>query len=320
MLGCVGLGTLSILGHFNDYGGDINKNIAGPKYDELEESYLKKSEYYYLNHGKPLLKMDSDELTLSATNSKIFGFNPNGVLYTTEDPIFFESKNFLLFLKKQELVLENKVEVNFNKTKFLSNKMHLYSVQRKIEATGDVHSTSQSDVDGGKIYISSDSATAELKTKHYEYHGKVEGKIERKKLYEDSIQFKTDFLAYSALENLIDMQGNVQLSRRNSTASSLKGEIFLENYNKKLKYYTLYDDVKLEEHVVSNGNTLERKAFAEKLECIASERKIILTGFPKVFQQKDVIKGNRITIRENIETVEVDDANSSILLKEENGG
>jgi lipopolysaccharide export system protein LptA len=60
-----------------------------------------------------------------------------------------------------------------------------------------------------------------------------------------------------------------------------------------------------------------RKAFAEKLEGLISEKKIILTGLPKVFQQKDVIKGNRITIRENIETVEVDDANTNITLERE---
>ena len=44
---------------------------------------------------------------------------------------------------------------------------------------------------------------------------------------------------------------------------------------------------------------------------------MILTGLPKVFQEKDVIKGNRITIRENIETVEVDDAITNITLERE---
>jgi lipopolysaccharide export system protein LptA len=320
LLGCIALSTLSTLGRFNDYGGDINKNIAGPKYDEVDESYLKNSEYYYLDHGKPLLKVDSDELTISTTNSKIFGFNPIGVFYNDKTPLFFQSKNFLLYLKKQELILENNVDVNFNNTTFLANKIILFSNGRKIEAQGNIHTTSLTEVDGGKILINSDLASGDLQNKNFEYKGQVTGKIQRKKLYEENIQFQTDFLSYTALQNLVELKGNVLIIRENSKAYSLSGQIFLENYNKKLKYYALYDDVKLEEHVVSNGNKLERKAFAEKLEGIVSEKKIILTGFPKVFQQKDVIKGNRITIRENVETVEVDDANSSIILKAEDGG
>jgi lipopolysaccharide export system protein LptA len=318
MCGCIALGTLSTLGHFNDYGDAVNKKVSGPKYDEVDESYLKNSEYYYLDHGKALLKVDSEELTISSTDGKIFGFNPVGIFYNNDEPIFFQSKNFLLFLKKQELILENQVDVNFNKTKFLANKIHLYSNGRKIEAHGDIQTTSQSDVDGGKILINSDLANGELQSKYFEYRGHVNGKIKRKKLYEESVSFGSDFLSYATIDNLIELKGNVLITKENSVAQSLRGEIFLENYNKKLKYYVLYDDVKLEEHVISNGHKLERKAFAEKLEGMASDKKIILTGFPKVFQGKDVIKGNRITIRENVETVEVDDANSSIILQDEN--
>lgn len=46
-----------------------------------------------------------------------------------------------------------------------------------------------------------------------------------------------------------------------------------------------------------------------------SENKIILTGYPKVYQLKDVIKGNRIILREDNEVVEVDDANTNFILK-----
>lgn len=320
ILGCFSLSALSFFGHFNDYGGDINKKMDSPKYDEVDESYLKTSEYYFLEHGQPLLEVNSDELTLSSTNSKIFGFNPVGVLYNNNEPIYFQSKNFLLFLKKQQLILENNVEVNFDKTQFLADKMHLFSNGKKIEAEGNIHSTSLSDVDGGKIIINADLANSELNTKYFEYRGHVDGMVQRKKLYEESIKFKTDFLSYTTLKNLVELHGNVLITKQNSTASSLWGQIFLENYNKRLKYYTLYDDVKVEEHIVSNGKELERKAFAEKLEGIVSEKKIVLTGFPKVFQLKDVIKGNRIIIRENVETVEVDDANTSIILKAEDGG
>jgi lipopolysaccharide export system protein LptA len=314
---CVALGTISFLGHFNDYGGDVNKKNVGPKFDEVNESYIKKSEYYYLDHGIPFLKMDSDELTLSATNSKIFGFNPSGIVYHDNNPIFFQAKNFQLFLQKKEIILENNVEINFNLTKILSDKVNLYTKDNKVNALGNVKTTSTSDVDGSKILINSDMATGYLKDNHFEYRGHVNGTISRKKLYEKNVSFGTDFLSYLAPQNLVELQGNVVLTKENFKANALRGQIFLENYNKKLKYYALYDDVKIEERVISDGHLLDRKAFAEKLEGIMSEKKVVLTGYPKVFQEKDVIKGNRITIRENTETVEVDDANTSLLLKSE---
>jgi lipopolysaccharide export system protein LptA len=113
------------------------------------------------------------------------------------------------------------------------------------------------------------------------------------------------------------MKGNVSFKKENLEAFANRGEVFLENYNKKLKYYALYDDVKLQENLVSNGKPMARKAFAEKLEGQMAEKKIILTGLPKVFQERDVIKGNRIIIRENVETVEVDDANTNIIINKD---
>ena len=53
-----------------------------------------------------------------------------------------------------------------------------------------------------------------------------------------------------------------------------------------------------------------RRAFSEKLEGLARDNKLILTGYPKVFQLNDIIKGNVITLRGNNEVVEVDDANT----------
>lgn len=122
-------------------------------------------------------------------------------------------------------------------------------------------------------------------------------------------------MTLSASLHEVELKGQVTFKKGNLDASSNQGTLFLENYNKKLKYYSLSDDVRLQETLSLDGKPLTRKAFAEKLEGIISERKVILTGLPKVFQERDVIKGNRITIRENIETVEIDDANTNITLE-----
>ena len=61
-----------------------------------------------------------------------------------------------------------------------------------------------------------------------------------------------------------------------------------------------------------------RKALSERLEGVTSEEILVLTGYPKVYQMKDVIRGNRIILRRDSELVEVEDANSVFYFNEEN--
>ena len=44
-------------------------------------------------------------------------------------------------------------------------------------------------------------------------------------------------------------------------------------------------------------------------------KKFYLTGSPRVIQGSDVIKGYKVTLRENLEMVEVDDSASSFTIK-----
>lgn len=108
------------------------------------------------------------------------------------------------------------------------------------------------------------------------------------------------------------MEGDVNFNRIKFKALAGKAEVFLENYNKKLKYYALYDDIRLQEELsLSDGSKVTRKAYAEKLEGFNAERKIVLSGTPKVIQGRDIIKGYKVTLREDVELVEVEDSSSS---------
>jgi lipopolysaccharide export system protein LptA len=148
--------------------------------------------------------------------------------------------------------------------------------------------------------------------------GNVRGDIKRRKRYEGGLKFSAEKVVFNSLNSQLNLDSNVKIRRNKFYLRSGSAEIFLENYNKKLKYYVLYDDVKLEERLVlDNGKSQLRKAFAEKLEGILSSGEIILTGAPRVEQANDVIKGYQITLRENIELIEVDDAQSSFRLKKD---
>jgi lipopolysaccharide transport protein LptA len=195
--------------------------------------------------------------------------------------------------------------------------MNIYSGGKHMEATGNVKTNSLDAKTKDQLSITSDFAVYRPEQEFFEYQKNVRGLVQRARQYEENVTFKTDLLTLSGPESLVEMKGNVAFKKGNLDASSNKGTVFLENYNKKLKYYSLSDDVRLQETLTMDGKPLVRKAFAEKLEGFISEKRVVLTGLPKVFQGRDVIKGNRIIIRENIETVEVDDANTNITLERE---
>lgn len=317
----VGLSIYSYTGHFDDDSKLASNSSAAQKHNEMDESYFKVVDYYLVDKGKPFLRLESTELTLSKQNTEVVGFNPDGVIYrrdekgVEEDPIYFTSKNSRVFTENKEIYLQDEVEIKSANSNLKSEKVTIFNGGRHLEATGNVRTQSFDPKTNDQILITSNFALYRPKEQFFEYQKNVKGQIHRSRQYEESVSFTTDLMTIEGLKSEVEMKGNVTFKKGNLDASSNQGTVFLENYNKRLKYYSLSDDVRLQESLIVGGKPMVRKAFAEKLEGMVSEKKIILTGLPKVFQEKDVIKGNRITIRENIETVEVDDANTNITLE-----
>ena len=118
-----------------------------------------------------------------------------------------------------------------------------------------------------------------------------------------------DDIEFSTLSNKLSARGNLWLTKKGLKINGRRGEIIWAKPNNKLKYFVIYDDVRIVEKVQLHQRSFERKAFCEKLEGLVDEGKIILTGYPKVFQLNDVVKGNRVILREDNEVIEVDDVN-----------
>ena len=319
-----GLSVYSFVGSKSSSEISTAKEESAPtKNSDSDESYFKFVDYYLLDSGKPFLQLEASGLTLSQQNTIVVGFNPNGVIYRKSEksadlePIFFSAKSSRGILSIKELYLEGDVDVKVANSNLNSDRMNIYNNGKHLEATNNVRTTSVDPKTNDQITINSDFAIYRPDEEFFEYQRNVKGLVRRTRQYEESVSFSTDLLTLSAPQSLVEMKGNVSFKKGNLDASSNKGTVFLENYNKKLKYYALSDDVRLQETLVMDGKPMVRKAFSEKLEGLVSEKKVILTGLPKVFQGRDVIKGNRIIIRENIETVEVDDANTNITLERE---
>ncbi len=318
----MGISVYSFIGNFNDSSGIRGSQNLPQKSDE-EESFFKVVDYYILKAGDPFLKLESSELAFSKQNTVVIAFSPQGVVHRYNknrieiDPLYFKSKNAKVLIQNKELNLKDNVEVELNTSNISSDSMTIIDNGNEIRAQGRVKTKSIDPKSSDEVMIESEKVVFFPNQELFDYKANVVGSVMRKRKYEDSIAFTTDNLMLSALLSTVEMTGNVTFKKGNLEASSNRGSIFLENYNKKLKYYSLSDDVKLRESLILGEKPVVRKAFAEKLEGMASEKKIILTGLPKVFQGNDVIKGNRITIRENIETVEVDDAITNITLERE---
>lgn len=322
---CLGLGLFSYLGHFDQFvSGQVIPEKS--KQTDLDESFFKNVHYYSVETGRPFLELQSVELSVSSVDGVVIGFDPVGIIYrynkdqSALEPVNFQSKNSRALLKTKEIFLDNDVEIKMNLTNLKAQKVNILNQGNLLNAYNNVQTVSTVEKTNDQIFVNSNTAVYRPKEQFFEYSGKVDGLIKRKRLYEENISFKADLLTLNAPLSLAEMKGNVSFKKENLDASANRGEVFLENYNKRLKYYALYDDVRLQEKLINPKNKdvpLIRKAFAEKLEGLISDKKIILTGLPKVFQQKDVIKGNRIIIKENVETVEVDDANTNITLEKE---
>lgn len=310
LLGSTSLILFSFTGSWD---GGVFKEVdsVSEKPKSLQESYFKKVLYHVNNEKGPLFMLDASELTLNNTIEKTFFFDPRGFAFTeTGERVEYAGKKGVYDQKGEVLNLERETFLKTDTTEATADKM-IYSVtENRVHMIDQVKTKTFYVEEGDWIYLDADEAFFWTQDKRSKYAGNVDGKIKRKRVYEDSMEFKSNEL-YLNMESLkADLHRDVWMKKQQLTATSRRGEIFLENYNKKLKYFALYDDVKVVEKVMLDGKLTNRKAFSEKLEGIPSEGKIILTGYPKVYQLNDVIKGNMIVLRENTEVVEVDDANT----------
>ncbi|OIQ18984.1 MAG: hypothetical protein BM556_06785 [Bacteriovorax sp. MedPE-SWde] len=281
------------------------------------ESYFKRADYYLIGEGRENFHLFSDELIHNQILKQLILTGPNGVLFSKEgEPIYYSGQSGFFDFGKNLLHLKNKVVIRSKEATITTDDL-IYNDKKKVaKATGGVFSKTQNYDQFYEVRISSDAMDFYPVANKLDYFGNVKGKIERSRLYEAPVFFNSDKMTFHMEDKKALMEGNVSIKKQTVTAFSRSGEIFMQNYNKKLKYFALYDDVIVKEFVTPVGKTsFERKAYSEKLEGYTSEGKVVLLGYPKVYQNNDVLKGNVIILRENNETIEVDDANTNFKLR-----
>lgn len=286
------------------------KSLA-PEFTEVSQL-----EYFHLKNSIPQMSVSAK--TMRSEGEKFADFeSPRGVYnYQKKNKTIKYSAEEGTYQKKNEkLSLTGNVELSSEEAHYTAMYMEYYLNKDLVIANRKVSFEGEDPKTRDNMIIRSDTMRANPEAQLSHFKGNVDGEFQRKKKYEGKTYFSSSELILDGNKSHANLNENVRIKRNSYDITAGKADIYLENYNKSLKYFVLNDDVKVKEKVQTKDGPLERRAFAERLEGFAMEQKMILSGAPKIEMGKDVIKGYRITIRENADLVEVDDAMSDMEVK-----
>jgi LPS export ABC transporter protein LptC/lipopolysaccharide transport protein LptA len=291
--------------------GTLLAHGLAPEFTEIS-----KLEYFHLKGSNPQMSLSAEHM--KSQNEEFAEFNlPKGIYnYQEKNKLIHYQADQGIYQKNRELlILSDNVKVHSEESDYQADHLKYYFKKDVIVGKGNVKFEGDDPKSKDFISIQSDFMRAKPQAQVSRFKGHVQGSMQRKRKYEGKMTFSSSEFEFDGNKSLANLTGGVHLKRDNYDITAGKGDIYLENYNKKLKYFVLNDDVKVLEKLQTKEGYQERKAYAERLEGFGSDQKMVLTGAPRVEMGKDIIKGYRITIRENIDLVEVDDAMSDVQVK-----
>lgn len=282
-----------------------------------EFTLIENLDYFHVKDQLPLMSLSATKMRSQGQEQAEFDF-PVGIYnQQSRNTTLKYQANFGIYRKvKDSLLLEGDVKASSEEADYEADRVRYSFKKDLIQANGHVKFKGKDLKTGDQLKINSDRMKARPKLKQSEFIGSVTGVLERKRRYEGDMNFTSRELTFDGIQSLAHLEGDVFMKRENYRITAGKADIYLENFNKSLKYFVVNDDVKMTE-TLNNPQTgiMERKAYAERLEGFGREEKMILSGAPRVEQGSDVIKGYRITVRENTDLIEVDDAMSDVQVK-----
>lgn len=281
-----------------------------------EYTVIENLDYFHLKNGIPQLSLAAQRM--SSVGEEMAEFeNPKGVYNHKEKDkaLRYQAEQGVYRKENELLVLKGDVKISSADSQYFAQRLDYFFKRDLLHGVGGVKYTGEDLKTKDSFNIEATSMRARPQKKLATFTGNVRGVMNRKKKYEGNMNFTSRELSLNSEKSLAHLEGNVTMTRPSYLITAGKADIFFENYNKSLKYFVLNDDVKVTETVNTAGKITQRKSYAERLEGFGREQKMILSGAPRVEQGADVIKGYRITIRENADLIEVDDAMSDVQVK-----
>ena len=273
--------------------------------------------YFLFSRKGEHLRVSSDEVLGSVNSDKVQLKKPYGEISTVDGLVKYSGKRGEVFPQKSSISLYEQVKLSREGLRVLSDKLHIDQGQKIIDLVGGVK-TFASNQAGDKLSIQSDTAHMEGENHVVSYKDNVKGKVRYKnKNFSPPISFSSNRLNFISKTGEINLEENISFKRGNIKLSSNFGSIFLSNGAKKgVRYFIFNEDVRFNEKFKTKaGVAVTRTGVSQKLEGFGFEKKIILSGFPKIKQLDDLIRGNKIIIRESSEIVEILNTNSKFKFK-----
>lgn len=295
----------------------IQKSVSDTKYSKSESvTKFKKMSYFLLNKNEEFINFDA--VALDITDQVFFHFlKPVGFYKSAQTPFSFEAQEGDYHLVREVFNLHQGVRFLNEASDYRADEMVINTKSSFVKASGHIVAITKDLKTKDTVNINSNRMSSWLNEKRTIFEGNIDGEIQRYRAFEEGMLFTSQTLEFLGSESQINLAGSVNIKRNSYDLRANKAEIFLENFNKRLKYYALYDDIELTEKFKdSNGILQIRKAYSEKLEGFISSSKIVLSGAPRVEQKNDIIKGNQITLREKVQLIEVDDSKSFFKLED----
>lgn len=282
-----------------------------PEYTIIEDL-----DYFHLKDNVPQLSLAADKMRSQSEEYAEFDM-PRGIynFQQKNKTIKYEAHEALYKKASDLLTLEKKVKLTSAEAVYQAEKVKYFLKKDLVLGSGNVQFDGVDPKSKDIMHVQSDNMRANPDAQFTKFTSNVKGFMQRKKKYEGKTTFVSNDLQLEGDKSLAHLEGDVELKRQNYLITAGKADFFLENYNKSLKYFVLNDDVKVTETLQTPEGITERKAFSERLEGFGQEQKMVLSGAPRVEYGKDVVKGYRITIRENVDLIEVDDAMSDLQMK-----
>jgi LPS export ABC transporter protein LptC len=284
---------------------------VAPEFTEIESL-----DYFHLRDGVPQMSLAAEKMRSQGDELADFD-QPRGV-YNFEEKnktIRYSGNEGTYRKDKNVLNLVGEVELHSEEADYRADRLKYFFKKDLILGSGEVNFKGKDLKTMDEIIITSEKMRAKPGAQFTEFKGRVQGSLQRKKKYEGKLTFSSNMFQMEGDKSLAHLEGDVLMKRENYLITAGKADMYLENFNKSLKYFVLNDDVKVTEKLQTPEGVTERKAFSERLEGFGREQKMVLSGAPRVEMGKDVIKGYRITIRENVDLIEVDDAMSDVQVK-----
>lgn len=278
-------------------------------------SEMTELEYFHLKNGEPSLSLAAD--TMQSLGEERAEFErPRGVYVSSDKTsVFYRALHGDYRKDLGRLFLKGDVVLDRLTTHYEAQQVVYHPKQDSMEGDGQVLIVHHLKKTGDKLEVRAQHMKGRLKQEWSLLNGQVIGHLTPKLKFKPPLNFRTRELELLGKDAEARLRGDVFFQREGMQVTAQNGDIFLENANKKLKYFVLNDDVRLTEQLQDDqGLPITRKAWAERLEGFGEER-MVLSGAPRVEQGKDVVRGYRITMREKLEFLEVEDSMSDLSVK-----